>query len=55
MTALAWFRTIYSALAVFLNLATELVGTRRFRADAILLFVLVLTAMAGSTAQVRSP
>ena len=34
VTTLAWFTTIYSALAVVLNLATqELVGARRVRAD----------------------
>ena len=33
VTALSWFTTIYSALAVVLNLATQLVGARRVRAD----------------------
>ena len=48
MTALAWFTTIYAALAVVLNLATQSSSERAvFAPTAILLFVLVVTAMAG--------
>jgi hypothetical protein len=49
VTALAWFTTIYSALAVVLNLATQSSSERAvFAPTAILLFVLVVTAMVGS-------
>ena len=49
VTALSWFTTIYAALAVVLNLATQSSGERAvFAPIAILLFVLVVTAMVGS-------
>jgi hypothetical protein len=49
VTGLAWFTTIYSALAVVLNLATESSSERAvFAPISILLFVLVVTAMVGS-------
>ena len=49
VTALAWFTTIYSALAVVLNLATQSSSERAvFAPTAILLFVLVVTTMVGS-------
>jgi len=49
VTALAWFTTVYSALAVVLNLTTESSSERAvFAPTAILLLVLVLTAMVGS-------
>ena len=49
MTALSWFATIYSALAVVLNLATQSSSERAvFAPTAILLFVLVVTTMVGS-------
>jgi hypothetical protein len=47
--ALSWFTTIYAALAVVLNLATESSRERAvFAPIAILLLLLVVTAMAGS-------
>jgi hypothetical protein len=49
VTALAWFTTIYSAVAVVLNLATESSSERAvFAPTAILLFVLVVITMVGS-------
>ena len=49
VTALAWFTTIYSGLAVVLNLATESSSERAvFAPTAILLFVLVVSTMIGS-------
>ena len=49
VTALAWFTTIYSAVAVVLNLATESSSERAvFAPTAILLFVLVVSTMVGS-------
>ena len=49
VTALSWFTTVYAALAVVLNLATESSSERAvFAPIAILLFVLVATAMVGS-------
>ena len=49
VTALCWFATIYSALAVVLNLATQSSSERAvFAPTAILLFGLVLTTMVGS-------
>ena len=49
VTALAWFTTIYSAFAVVVNLATQSSSERAvFAPTAILLFVLVVTAMVGS-------
>ena len=49
VTALAWFTTAYSALAVVLNLATQSSSERAvFAPIAIVLFVLVVTAMVGS-------
>ena len=49
VTALAWFTTIYSALAVVINLATQSSSERAvFGPIAILLFVLVVTTMVGS-------
>jgi carbon starvation protein CstA len=49
VTALAWFTTVYSALAVVLNLTTQSSSERAvFAPTAILLLVLVLTAMVGS-------
>jgi amino acid transporter len=49
VTALSWFTTIYSALAVVLNLATQSSSERAvFAPTAILLFVLVATTMVGS-------
>ena len=46
---LAWFTTIYAALAVVLNLATQSSSERAvFAPTAILLFVLVVTTMIGS-------
>ena len=49
MTALAWFTTIYSALAVVLNLSTQSSSARAvFAPTAIVLFVLVVTTMVGS-------
>ena len=49
VTALSWFTTIYSALGVVLNLATESSSERAvFAPTAILLFVLVVTTMVGS-------
>ena len=48
-TVLAWFTTIYSALAVVLNLATRSSSERAvFAPTAILLFVLVVSTMVGS-------
>ena len=48
-TALSWFTTIYSALAVVLNLATQSSSERAvFAPTAVLLFVLVVTTMVGS-------
>ena len=49
VTALAWFTTIYAALAVVLNLATQSSSERTaFAPTAILLFVLVMTTMVRS-------
>ena len=49
LTSLAWFATIYSALAVVLNLATQSSSERAvFGPTAILLFALVVTTMVGS-------
>ena len=49
VTALSWFTTIYSALAVVLNLATQSSSERAvFAPTAVLLFVLVVTTMVGS-------
>ena len=49
VTALAWFTTIYSAVAVVLNLATQSSSERAvFAPTAILLFVLVVSTMVGS-------
>ena len=49
VAALSWFTTIYSALSVALNLATQSSSKRTvFAPTAILLFVLVVTAMVGS-------
>ena len=48
VTALAWFTTAYSALAVVLNLATSSSERAVFAPIAIVLFALVVTAMVGS-------
>ena len=49
VNALAWFTTIYSALTVVLNLATQSSSERAlFAPIAIVLFVLVVTTMVGS-------
>src|SRR5512132_303144 len=49
VAALAWFTTIYAAVAVVLNLATRSSSERAvFAPTAILLFVLVVTVMVGS-------
>lgn len=49
VTTLSWFTTIYSAVAVVINLATESSSERLvFAPTAILLFLLVVTAMVGS-------
>jgi hypothetical protein len=49
VSALAWFTTIYAALAVVLNLATESSSERAvFGPIAIVLFVLVMSTMVGS-------
>jgi hypothetical protein len=49
VTALAWFTTIYAAVAVAFNLATQSSSERAvFAPTAILLFVLVVTVMVGS-------
>ena len=49
VTALAWFTTIYAALAVVLNLVTQSSSERAvFAPTAIILFALVLITMAGS-------
>ena len=49
VTALAWFTAIYAAVAVVLNLSTSSSSERAvFAPTAILLLVLVLTAMVGS-------
>ena len=49
VTSLAWFTTIYSGLAVVLNLATQSSSERAvFAPTAILLFVLVVGTMVGS-------
>jgi hypothetical protein len=49
VTGLAWFTTVYSALAVVLNLSTESSSERAvFAPISILLFVLVVTTMVGS-------
>jgi len=49
VTALSWFALIYSAIAVVLNLATQSSSERAvFAPIAILLFVLVVTAIVGS-------
>ena len=50
VTALAWLTTIYSALAVVLNLATQSSSERAvFGPIAILLLLLVVTTMVGSS------
>jgi hypothetical protein len=49
VTALAWFTTIYAALSVVLNLATQSSSERAvFGPIAIVLFVLVVSTMVGS-------
>ena len=49
VTALAWFTTIYAAVSVVLNVSTSSSSERAlFAPTAILLLVLVLTAMVGS-------
>jgi cytochrome bd-type quinol oxidase subunit 2 len=49
VTALAWFTTVYSALAVVLNLVTQSSSERAvFAPISILLFVVVVIAMIGS-------
>ena len=49
VTALAWFTTIYAALAVVLNLITPSASERAvFAPTTILMFALVVTAMVGS-------
>ena len=49
VTALAWFTTIYAALAVVLNLVTQSSSERAvFAPTAIILFALVLITMVGS-------
>ena len=49
VTPLAWFTTLYSALAVVLNVATQSSSERAvFAPTAIVLFVLVVTTMVGS-------
>ena len=49
VTALAWFTTIYSALTVVLNLATQSSSERAvFAPTAIILFALIVTTMVGS-------
>ena len=49
VTALAWLTTVYTALAVVLNLATQSSSERAvFAPTAILLLVLVVTTMVGS-------
>ena len=49
MTALAWFTTIYAAVSVVLNVSTSSSSERAlFAPTAILLLMLVLTAMVGS-------
>lgn len=49
VTTLSWFTTIYSAVAVVINLATQSSSERAvFAPTAILLFVLVVATMVGS-------
>ena len=49
VTTLSWFTTIYSAVAVIINLATQSSSERAvFAPTATFLFLLVVTAMAGS-------
>ena len=49
VSVLAWFTTVYAAVSVVLNLATRSSSERAvFAPTAILLFVLVVTAMVGS-------
>jgi len=49
VTVLAWFTTIYAALAVVLNLITPSTSERAvFAPTTILIFALVVTAMVGS-------
>jgi hypothetical protein len=49
VTALAWFTTVYSAVAVVLNLASQSSSERAvFAPIAIVLFVLVVITMVGS-------
>jgi hypothetical protein len=49
VTALSWFTTIYAALAVVLNLATQSSSERAvFGPTAIVLFALVVTTMVAS-------
>jgi hypothetical protein len=56
VTALAWFTTVYASVAVVLNLATESSSERAvFGPIAILLFVLVVTAMVGSKRRAQLP
>ena len=53
-TALAWFTTIYSALAVVLSLATQSSSERAvFAPTTIILFALVVTTMVGSRRRTR--
>ena len=55
VSVLAWFTTIYAAVAVVVNLATQSFSERAvFAPTAILLFALVLTTMVSSR-QRRSP
>ena len=54
VTALAWFTTIYSALAVVLNLATHSSSERAvFAPTTIILLALVVTTMVGSRRMTR--
>ena len=49
VTALSWFTTVYSTVAVVLNLSTQSSAERAvFAPTALLLFVLVVTTMVGS-------
>jgi hypothetical protein len=49
VTILAWLTTVYAALAVVLNLATQSSSERAvFAPTALVLFVLVVTTMVGS-------
>jgi len=54
VTALAWFTTTYTALAVVLNMATRSSSERAvFAPTAVLLFVLVVTTMISSRRTVQ--